>query len=279
MADKEITNSDGAPLVTPVITRRSGRSQGLPPPEVSFGDNLVPAMIKKLSSESGWNVAVKKAAEKPPMAPVPTPVAPRKKRKLNETDLATSSPYVLPVASKEGMYLPSPVRHIVESESLSILVRDNSMCRKCRLVGTLSLTFSTNCIASEPQLSCTHCKWKIVAPRKVTATKQIRGQDPVARFDTNMKYVLGFVLSGDGGSEAQKVLSLLGLPNSTTMKRSSFTKVEDAMYEAVLPIMKSALNESLIAEVKATPQDDDFDFELWKLCVETGQDPPLHCRA
>ena len=64
--------------------------------------------------------------------------------------------------------------------------------------------------------------------------------------ETNLTYVLSFVLSGDGGSEAQKTLSLLGLLNSTSMKKANFSAIEDGMYGAVKAITEQAILASLV---------------------------------
>ena len=40
-----------------------------------------------------------------------------------------------------------------------------------------------------------------------------------ADYAVNILFVLGFMSSGDGGKEAERILGLLGLPNYTTMEK------------------------------------------------------------
>jgi hypothetical protein len=45
------------------------------------------------------------------------------------------------------------------------------------------------------------------------------GKERMSDYAINLLYVLGFLSCGDGGTEAGRVLGLLGLPNDTTMER------------------------------------------------------------
>ena len=48
-------------------------------------------------------------------------------------------------------------------------------------------------------------------------------------YAVNALFVLGFIASGDGGTEAARLNGLLGLPNSTHMDTRSFGGIEKEM--------------------------------------------------
>jgi len=99
----------------------------------------------------------------------------------------------------------------------------------------------------------------------------------VVDFDTNMKFCLSFMSIGDGGRDAQRLLSFLSLPNATTMGKSTFTKLERATTDSIRFLTKKYLKENLVEEVRMTEQNEDFNFEKWKDAIinEEGYDGPL----
>ncbi len=69
---------------------------------------------------------------------------------------------------------------------------------------------------------------------------------------------------GDGGHDAQRLLSFLSLPNATTMGKSTFTKLERATTDSIRLLTEKYLKENLVEEVSMTAQNDNFNFENWK---------------
>ena len=82
----------------------------------------------------------------------------------------------------------------------------------------------------------------------------------------NCLYVLSFLGSGDGGKEAVRLLSLMGLPNHTTMESRSFGIIEDRIGIVIRELLDEILQENLVDEVKAAMEaspdytDNDFFF-------------------
>jgi len=88
-------------------------------------------------------------------------------------------------------------------------------------------------------------------------------------YAINVLYVLGFLASGDGGVEAGRILGLLGLPNSTTMEKRSFTIIENRIGPVLQGLCRDMLQENLDEEVAiyyGDAEDDEGNklFDLWK---------------
>jgi hypothetical protein len=79
---------------------------------------------------------------------------------------------------------------------------------------------------------------------------------------------VGFVSSGDGGTEAARLLGLLGLPNDTTMQSRSFGLIEDRISPFIQSVTDEILLENLTEEVRLTfanvPDKDESDLVQWK---------------
>ena len=73
--------------------------------------------------------------------------------------------------------------------------------------------------------------------------------------------MIAFLASGDGGTEAQKVLAMLGLPHIQSMEKDIFPKVERAISPAIKKVLDVALKDALFEEVEETMREDaEFDF-------------------
>jgi len=70
-------------------------------------------------------------------------------------------------------------------------------------------------------------------------------------FALNVTYVLAFIASGDGGTEAERILGLNGLPNSTTMQ-SAFSKIEQRMSGSIQDFTNEIVLNNLREEVQLT---------------------------
>jgi len=93
-------------------------------------------------------------------------------------------------------------------------------------------------------------------------------------YAINILYVLGFMCSGDGGKEAERLLGLLGLPNSTTMEKRSFGTMSRQIGQPILDLADATLLENLeiaVKEYHETTYDNNEEserlFALWKSAV------------
>ena len=97
------------------------------------------------------------------------------------------------------------------------------------------MRFDTMGVCTIPGLFCTTCG----SGSFVQATVQMtglalarRGRGPnqfqprSVNYASNILYVLAFMACGDGGTEAQKVLGFLGMPNYASMGKNTFHKIE-----------------------------------------------------
>lgn len=168
--------------------------------------------------------------------------------------------------------IPSPERSIVENKGLSELICNNVVCRVCKRVKSLELSFPSIGVTTIPRLCCTRCGWTFDAE---VSKSCIRGdeakRDALVDYDTNVKFGLAFIASGDGGVEAQRFLALMSLPNATTFEKSSMPKIEKGMTESIQALTDQYLQDNLVAEVMLTCEGDmTFDFDQWKTCLEEG---------
>jgi hypothetical protein len=164
---------------------------------------------------------------------------------------------------------PAP-RAIMEVESLKKLMEKHSRCPECD--GRMEVKVNTICIASNVMLCCNNEDCGFVdhsdppACAKVGPTTDDR--ERTTDYAVNVLYVLGFMSCGDGGTEAARILGLLGLPNDTTMQSRSFTLVEERISPILQSLARRVLLDNLIEEVRLTfeaiPNKDPRDFELWK---------------
>jgi hypothetical protein len=127
----------------------------------------------------------------------------------------------------EALTFPPPSRSIIENSSLSQLIQENTVCRKCRLVGHLSLKFPSIGVTTIPRLVCGMCRTTYTASAQETGLERaLNGSAKVTDYAANILYVVGFLTSGDGGTEAQKVLALL---SAHSMEKNTFNKAERAV--------------------------------------------------
>ena len=177
---------------------------------------------------------------------------------------------------------PTNTRVLLEVPALLELVERNlSKCSICK--SKLQLTMINCCLATRPRISCTNEKCCFVdygtspAPANLTLLPG-SGSALIERttdYAINILYVLGFIASGDGGKEAERVLGYLGLPNSTTMARRSFGDIEKRIAPAILELLEEIIQENLIKEVeltmrKETLAPDEAKFDAWKQTLNSN---------
>jgi len=173
--------------------------------------------------------------------------------------------------------VPSPQRSIIENNAVAQVINENLMCKKCKRVDTLTISFPTVGVTSIFRAHCSFCDWTRDSVSSKSEILRVTNHISVVDFDTNMKFCLAFMSIGDGGRDAQRLLSFLSLPNATTMGKSTFTKLERATTDSIRFLTEKYLKENLVEEVRMTEQNEDFNFEKWKDAIinEEGYDGPL----
>ena len=171
-------------------------------------------------------------------------------------------------------------RVILETQPLKEQIERFMYCPKCRW--PVKATFPTTCIASHCRIECTNynaCHWFDKTPIAGTDIDlgENAGSPLIERnsdYAINVLYVLGFMCSGDGGKEAERLLGLLGLPNATTMEKRSFGTITEQISPTILQLADDILYENLEVAVKEWYEKEHADneeserlFELWKLAV------------
>jgi len=146
-------------------------------------------------------------------------------------------------------------RVIVEVNPLRAIVnRHLQSCPECG--SRLEMTFPTEGIASGTRISCTNevggCTYVAAAPPAQADVPMGDGRIRTGRnsdYALNICFVLSFIQSGDGGTEAARVLGLCGLPNSTTMQSRTFGTIESTIYPVIEGITERILFSNMKAEV------------------------------
>ena len=148
---------------------------------------------------------------------------------------------------------------------------------KCPLCnGSIKVEFPTCCIATGTRISCTNqwCEF-LEIKRPASASPPLPEDSGSALIERNVDYainicyVLAHLCCGDGGREAGRLLGLLGLPNSTTMEKRSFSTIENAIGPSIQELAQEILLENLYEEVELIFDNKTDDngvplFELWK---------------
>jgi len=240
----------------------------------------------RLSASSGWNLA----------SPTPSLSRTRGKRihlelslsadrpesparidmSCNATDVSSLAEPLseeTPPPTKQSK--PSATRGIFELETLKTSFEKHACCPECK--SGLIATFPTCCIASGLRLQCSNdfCSFVDIQRPKLTADMPLPancGSPLIERstdYSINIMHVLGFLASGDGGAKAGRTLGMLGLPNSTTMEKRSFTIIEQRLAPTRQQLGKKILLENLDEEVEIyyggeVDADGNLLFDLWK---------------
>ena len=130
------------------------------------------------------------------------------------------------------------------------------ICPLCQEKVTVTMTSKGFGIANVTRVQCNSktCTFVHVdMPSSATVPLlEDAGSESITRnsdFAANVLYVLGFMASRDGGTEAARILGLLGLPNATTMQARTFGYVERQLYPVISDIADEEILENLRAEV------------------------------
>ena len=228
---------------------------GAPPPSVQE---------RKLAvAESGWMLAGssetlsrtrgkrKKDNESPPVRAIA-----RSPQVSGDCDTTVSG---LSISSSSSGKKPPSSRVIVDVDPMIMMLETHlSPCPKCG--ARLKMSFPTVCVASGCRLTCPNfgllesdCSFIVNAdPISADITRQ-PGDNKIGRntdHAINILFVLAFVACGDGGTEAARILGLLGLPNSTTMQSRSFGNIESDIGPIIRSHGDRIIYDNLCKEIK-----------------------------
>ena len=168
---------------------------------------------------------------------------------------------------------PAATRLILEAPMMKAMMESNIICRSCGAAVVVS--FPTVCIASGCRIECSDplCSF-VITERPAAAVVPLpddSGSPLIERntdYAANVLWVLGFLSSGDGGKEAERLLGLLGMHNSTTMEKRSFNTIESALSPIIHELNECILVENLSEAVEKYYENEFLDgrllFELWK---------------
>ena len=185
-------------------------------------------------------------------------------------------------ASPRGRKKPPSSRVIVDVDAfIATLETHLSPCPQCG--ARLEVTFPTVCLASSCRLTCPNygpeddaeCKFIVTTVPESAGLPLLddAGSQKIVRntdHAVNILFVLAFIASGDGGTEAARLLGLLGLPNCTTMQSRSFGSIEATICPIILRLADRIVYDNLCKEVELTlgdAMDDDNNnrlYDLWK---------------
>jgi len=173
--------------------------------------------------------------------------------------------------------VPAPTRVILEVAKLQEQMEHYMKCPKCHR--EVSVTFPTTCIASGSRVECVNklCDFVDVSqpavanvPMPDTGNHGSALLHRIIDWEINVLCMLAFLSVGDGGTEASRLLGLLGLPNATTFGPRSFCIIE----EYLGPLIQAMANEivcgiNLQEEVKhefgnKTNDNGILLYDLWK---------------
>jgi len=174
---------------------------------------------------------------------------------------------------EEERLVPPPFRSIVENAGLATLITENMLCKKCRRVGHLVMTFPSIGVTTIPHARCSYCGWEKSAFVSKTQCTRVSKHKSVIDYDANMKFCISFMSNGDGGRDAQRFLSFLSLPSATTVGKSTFSKLERTTTDSIHQLTEGYMRSNLFEEVRLTyANDPSFNFEAWKDSV-LNQEP------
>ena len=177
---------------------------------------------------------------------------------------------------EEDKSKPEPIRIIIEVDQLKRTLEEFSKCKTCQGPMDVSLNAKGYGLATKIELSCLDQKCSFVhhgqepAPTKVHADNT-DSYDRITDYAVNCIYVISFIASGDGPTEAEKLLGLLGMPNDTTMASTTFKKIENRIGPFIRELGEAILLENVKKEVKASV--DASDYDQWQRSI----DPTIAC--
>jgi hypothetical protein len=176
--------------------------------------------------------------------------------------------------SREHRQLPNDTgkRSLIEDDGVREMIKRGLVCISCTKVTKLTVQFPSVGVTTIPELHCHNCGMHESAAVSLTGKPKKNAHKALTDYDTNFKYVLGFLSSGDGPTEADRLLCFLSLPNGSTMKTNTFNHMINESESVIVGIAKEVLWKNLVEEIRLTmllyP---DFNIEEWKKASLLGQ--------
>ena len=175
-----------------------------------------------------------------------------------------------------------PTRAILELKNMRDLLERTMCCGSCD-TRSVEVEFKSCGINTHCSLTCKNdgCTWRDSSGKGSLTYFDLpvgSGSPLIERtsdYASNVLYVLSHLSVGDGGREAEKHLSFLGLPNATTMERSTFGVIQERICPKIQELNCEIMKENLIMEVEAIMMMDgnNFDnaaFEFWKTAINNN---------
>ena len=171
---------------------------------------------------------------------------------------------------------PESTRFIGETGPMIKMMEEFIVCPLCNQKVSVTMTSKGFGIGNVTRLQCTDKTCTFVHVNKPSPANvpllEDAGSELISRnsdFAVNVLFVLGFIASGDGGTEAARILGLLGLPNATTMQARTFGYIERQLYPVIASIAEDVVRENLLQEVKiyygetTMPNDNRKQYDVW----------------
>ena len=151
------------------------------------------------------------------------------------------------------------------------------VCPDCGSKVAVSMTSKGSGIANFTRIQCKDKTCTFVHVDRPEGADVPLGDDQSTKIKrntdhaVNVLYILGFLASGDGGTEAARLLGLLGLPNATTMQARTFGNIEKQIGPVICDIGEEVIADNLKEEVKIVLGDRTLDtggetelmYDLW----------------
>ena len=199
-------------------------------------------------------------------------------REVESSEAATDDEAMLNV--DEDSNRAPPTRIIIEVEQLKRTLKEFSLCKVCQGPMEVSLNAKGFGLATKIELSCLNPDCTFVHHGQEPAATKVHasnhdGYDRLTDYAVNCIYDISFIASGDGPTEAEKLLGLLGMPNDTSMGSTTFKRIEDRLGCFIRDLADAILLGNIKAEVKATlPNESDYDQWVRSIDPEVAT-PPL----
>lgn len=222
------------------------------------------AEARKLANkESDWNLAVleedlpRTRGRKPKsvlanVAPMDIDGSPSLEVAEQSDDLSSLTEDTFSVKAGEK---PPNARVLLEAKAVAEMPESHLKCPKCGQ--QLVVSFPTTTIASSCKLSCRNevdCDY--VALLKPAGARVALADDAGSAqlvwstdYALNVTHVISFMASGDGGTEAERVLGLNGLPNGTSIQ-SHFSRIERGISAGIQECTDATVLANLRDEVR-----------------------------
>ena len=227
---------------------------------------ITPA-VKKLLSETGWTMRGS-SAKKTEIHYTPEKVQPPVVQSPLEAEMFSDA------SSSEGEEDDNEYcRFITEVQAVKDLFHESAVCRQCKK-GGLKVEFKSYLLGTSIVTKCSNCFTQCssdVQRTTIPSTSHLQLSD----YAVNCLFVLAMMLSGDGGTEAAKILGLLDLPRSASIDRSAFPTVETVICREVISLTEKLLDNNLKEEVRNWSKSESQDFDQIKWEDARQNDKPI----